>query len=76
MPYRSDCAAIVCAIAGLGRELNMVTVAEGVETREQLELVRAAGCQQVQGFLFSQPCPASQLAFARGNVVELRRART
>jgi diguanylate cyclase (GGDEF)-like protein len=75
MPYRSDCAAIVCAIASLGRELDMVTAAEGVETREQLELVRAAGCKQVQGFLFSGPCPASQLAFARGNVVKLRRAR-
>ena len=74
MPYRSDCASIVCAIAGLGRELNMVTAAEGVETREQLELVRAAGCQQVQGFLFSRPCPASQLVFTRGNVVKLRRA--
>jgi diguanylate cyclase (GGDEF)-like protein len=75
MPHRSDCAAIVCAIASLGRELDMVTAAEGVETREQLELVRAAGCKQVQGFLFSRPCPASQLSFALGKVVELRRAR-
>jgi predicted signal transduction protein with EAL and GGDEF domain len=75
MPYRSDCAAIVCAIAGLGRELDMVTVAEGVETEEQLALVRASGCRQAQGFLFSRPCPASQLVFACNNVVELRRAR-
>jgi diguanylate cyclase (GGDEF)-like protein len=74
MPDRADCAAIVCAIAGLGRELDMVTVAEGVETWEQLELVRAAGCKQVQGFLFSRPCPASQLTFGRANGVELRRA--
>jgi diguanylate cyclase (GGDEF)-like protein len=74
MTYRSDCAAIVSAIASLGRELNMITVAEGVETREQLELVRAAGCKQVQGFLFSRPGPASQLAFSRAEVVELRRA--
>jgi predicted signal transduction protein with EAL and GGDEF domain len=76
MPYRADCASIVCAIAGLGRELKMVTAAEGVETREQLELVRAAGCEQVQGFLFSRPCPASQLVFTRGNVVKLHRARS
>jgi len=76
MPYRTDCAAIVCAIAGLGRELDMVTAAEGVETREQLELVRSAGCQQVQGFLFSRPFPASQLLFTAGNVVKMRRART
>jgi diguanylate cyclase (GGDEF)-like protein len=74
MPERADCAAIVCAIAGLGRELDMVTVAEGVESWEQLELVRAAGCRQAQGFLFSRPCPASRLAFDRANVVELRRA--
>jgi diguanylate cyclase (GGDEF)-like protein len=76
MPYRSDCAAIVCAIANLGRELNMVTAAEGVETREQLDLVRAAGCQQVQGFLFSRPCPASKVTFSSGKVVKLRGARS
>jgi diguanylate cyclase (GGDEF)-like protein len=75
MPYRADCAAIVCAIASLGRELNMVTAAEGVETAAQLELVRAAGCKQVQGFLFSRPCPAAQLEFDRGKVIKLRRAR-
>jgi EAL domain-containing protein (putative c-di-GMP-specific phosphodiesterase class I) len=75
MSSRADCAAIVCAIAALGRELNMVTAAEGVETLEQLELVRAAGCQQVQGYLFSQPGPASQLVLARSKVVKLRWAR-
>jgi diguanylate cyclase (GGDEF)-like protein len=75
MPQRSDCAAIVCAIVGLGRELDIVTAAEGVETAEQLELVRAAGCRQVQGFLFSRPCTAAELAFARSKVVKLRRTR-
>jgi diguanylate cyclase (GGDEF)-like protein len=58
---RSDCAAIVCAITGLARSLNIVTTAEGVETEEQLSLVRAAGCNQVQGFLFGKPGPASAL---------------
>jgi diguanylate cyclase (GGDEF)-like protein len=72
MPYRSDCAAIVCAIVNLGRELNIVTTAEGVETREQLDLVRAAGCQQVQGFLFNRPSPVSQLMFTRRKVLTLR----
>jgi diguanylate cyclase (GGDEF)-like protein len=75
MPYRADCAAIVCAIAGLERELGMVTAAEGVETAEQLELVRAAGCNQAQGYLFSEPCPAAQLVLAGGKVARLRRAR-
>ncbi|HEY6255786.1 MAG TPA: EAL domain-containing protein [Xanthobacteraceae bacterium] len=73
MPYRTDCAAIVCAIANLGRELDMVTVAEGVETAEQLALVRAAGCKQAQGFLFSRPVPASQLTFSGGDGVASRR---
>jgi diguanylate cyclase (GGDEF)-like protein len=73
MPERADCAAIVCAIANLGRELAMVTVAEGVETTEQLALVRAAGCQQAQGFLFGRPLPASQLTFS-GGAVEPRRS--
>jgi diguanylate cyclase (GGDEF)-like protein len=73
MRDRADCAAIVCAIANLGRELNMVTVAEGVETSEQLALVRAAGCTQVQGFLFSRPLPAAQLTFS-GETAEPRRS--
>jgi diguanylate cyclase (GGDEF)-like protein len=58
---RADCAAIVCAITGLARSLSIVTTAEGVETEEQLALVRAAGCNQVQGFLLGRPGPAGAL---------------
>ncbi len=58
---RADCAAIVCAITGLARSLSIITTAEGVETEEQLALVRAAGCNQVQGFLFGRPGPAGAL---------------
>ena len=58
---RSDCAAIVCAITGLARSLNIVTTAEGVETEEQYSLVRAAGCNHVQGYLFGKPGPAKAL---------------
>ncbi len=61
MPTRADCAAIVCAITSLSRELNIVTTAEGVETEEQLKLVRAAGCKLAQGYLFGRPMPASKL---------------
>jgi diguanylate cyclase (GGDEF)-like protein/PAS domain S-box-containing protein len=61
---RADCAAIVCAVTGLGRSLNLETIGEGVETAEQFELLWAAGCSQVQGFLFSRPVPASELDFA------------
>ncbi len=60
---RADSAAIVCAVAGLGRSLQLETTGEGVETAEQFELLRAAGCTQVQGFLFDRPVPASALDF-------------
>ena len=58
---RPDCLAIIRAVAGLGISLGIATTAEGVETREQLEQVRAEGCTEVQGYLFSAPRPASEL---------------
>ncbi len=48
-----DCLAIVRAISGLGRSLKITTTAEGVETTDQLDWLRAEGCTEVQGFLFS-----------------------
>ncbi|HVG51952.1 MAG TPA: EAL domain-containing protein, partial [Xanthobacteraceae bacterium] len=60
---RPDCAAIVCAVTGLARSLDIKTTAEGVETEEQLKLLRAAGCTQAQGFLFGHPLPISELTF-------------
>jgi diguanylate cyclase (GGDEF)-like protein len=61
----ADCAAIVSAVANLGRNLHVDTVAEGVETEDQLVLARAAGCTHAQGFLFGRPCPVSELDFTR-----------
>ncbi len=58
---RSDCVAIVRAISGLGRSLNITTTAEGVETVDQLDWLRAEGCNEVQGFLFSCAKPASEV---------------
>ena len=58
-----ECAAIVCAVAGLGRSLDVNTIAEGIETEDQLALVRAAGCTHGQGFLFGRPCLTSELDF-------------
>jgi len=63
MVSHADSAAIVCAIAGLGRSLDVETTAEGVETAEQLVLLRNAGCQLAQGYLFSRPVPARDLTF-------------
>jgi EAL domain-containing protein (putative c-di-GMP-specific phosphodiesterase class I) len=58
---RSDCVAIVRAISGLGRSLNITTTAEGVETVDQLDWLRAEGCNEVQGFLFSAARPAGEI---------------
>ncbi|WP_114950789.1 bifunctional diguanylate cyclase/phosphodiesterase [Sphingosinicella terrae] len=49
--------AIIRSVIGLGRGLGMPVVAEGVETPEQLEALRAEGCDQVQGYLISRPNP-------------------
>jgi EAL domain-containing protein (putative c-di-GMP-specific phosphodiesterase class I) len=40
----------------------MATIAEGVETKEQLDRVRAEGCTEAQGYYFSRPRPASEIA--------------
>jgi len=65
MTSRVDCAAIVSAIAGLGRNLAIETTAEGVETMEQFVFLRTAGCQLAQGYFFSRPVPMSELSFGR-----------
>jgi diguanylate cyclase (GGDEF)-like protein/PAS domain S-box-containing protein len=62
LAQRSDCVAIVRAISGLGRSLNITTTAEGVETTDQLDWLRAEGCNEVQGFLFSAAKPAAEVA--------------
>jgi EAL domain-containing protein (putative c-di-GMP-specific phosphodiesterase class I) len=49
--------AIVRSIVALGTGLGIATNAEGVETKEQLERVRAEGCTEVQGFLIGEPRP-------------------
>ena len=54
--------AIVRAISGLGSSLGMAVTAEGVETLAQLEVMRQEGCSEVQGYLFSRPAPASEIA--------------
>jgi diguanylate cyclase (GGDEF)-like protein len=53
--------AIIRAITALGVSLGMSTIAEGVETSDQLARIRAEGCTSVQGYLFSQPVPVEQV---------------
>ena len=45
------------AIVALGRALDLTLLAEGVETEEQRVLLRLAGCEEMQGFLFAKPGP-------------------
>ena len=54
-------AAIVKAIIGLARELNVEFIAEGVETAEQLEQLRAWGCCLIQGYYFARPLPSDEI---------------
>jgi diguanylate cyclase (GGDEF)-like protein len=61
MSDRKDCLAIVNAVAGLARSLEIGSVAEGVETKEQLQSAKTAGCREVQGFYFSKPVPVGEL---------------
>jgi EAL domain-containing protein (putative c-di-GMP-specific phosphodiesterase class I) len=58
---KPDGDAIIRAIAGLGKSLGMTTVAEGVETPEQMQRIRDEGCTDVQGYLISRPIPADEL---------------
>ncbi|HEY9145448.1 MAG TPA: EAL domain-containing protein [Thiobacillus sp.] len=54
--------ALTSSILALSQGLNLGTVAEGVENREQLDVLRKLGCQIVQGYFISRPVPADQIA--------------
>ncbi|MDO8449189.1 MAG: EAL domain-containing protein, partial [Rhodoferax sp.] len=59
--HHPDSASIVHSIIGLARNLRMQTVGEGVETAAQRDFLRGAGCDLMQGFLFSRPLPPQEL---------------
>jgi EAL domain-containing protein (putative c-di-GMP-specific phosphodiesterase class I) len=46
----------------MGKNLHMQVVAEGVETRQQLEILQAQGCGEAQGYYFSQPVPGEDFS--------------
>jgi EAL domain-containing protein (putative c-di-GMP-specific phosphodiesterase class I) len=53
------------AVLTIGRILDIPITAEGVETEQQFAVLRAAGVNTVQGYLFGRPCPASELDFGQ-----------
>ena len=57
----ADRSSIVRSVAQLGVSLGMATTAEGVETQEQLDHVRAEGCTEMQGYYICAPCPAKDI---------------
>ena len=61
LPKSKHSLAIVRAVVGLGRSLGIVTTAEGVETQNQLEVLRTEGCTEVQGYFFSPPKSATEI---------------
>lgn len=66
----SDDRTITATIINMANTLGMQTIAEGVETLEQLELLKQLGCDEIQGFYFSRPLPADQFeAFVRNRFV-------
>ncbi len=61
VPEKEDSCAIVSTIIYLAQKLGFETVAEGIETPEQLQFLKNEHCMQYQGFFFSKPVPASEL---------------
>jgi EAL domain-containing protein (putative c-di-GMP-specific phosphodiesterase class I) len=55
---------IVSAVATLAANLGLRSIAEGVETEQQLRLLRDIGCEQAQGYLFARPMPVGDVAAA------------
>lgn len=66
--FGGKAAAMVRSIAGIARELGIACLAEGIERPEEAALIRAAGCDEGQGFLWNRPMPQNDfLAWLQGN---------
>jgi EAL domain-containing protein (putative c-di-GMP-specific phosphodiesterase class I) len=62
--------AIITAIISLADNLGLKTIAEGVETKAQIDFLRLKGCDEIQGYYFSKPLAAEDLeVFVRGHIL-------
>ena len=61
LDHSANAGVIIQAIIALGRALNLSILAEGIETEEQRVLVRLAGCDEMQGYLFARPAPGEEI---------------
>ena len=68
---KPEAASITLAVIALAKALSLKTVAEGVETVEQLEFLHANGCDAIQGYYFSRPLPADQMSALLGRSTRL-----
>ncbi len=73
LSHREQSAAIIRAVIGLGRGLNLPVLAEGVETEEQRAFLAAESCDEIQGFLVGKPQPIDFYAEAVGRVAKRKR---
>jgi diguanylate cyclase len=64
----ADDASIVSAVISMGKSLHMRVVAEGVETREQLEFLQEHNCPEGQGYYFGHPVVAGDITQILGNI--------
>ena len=77
LPGNPDEEAITRAIIALGHALRLGVIAEGVESRAQLDLLLREGCDAVQGYLFSKPLPFDEFmaglpgGFSRGELASV-----
>ena len=67
----ADDKAIVNSIISMAKGLGLTTIAEGVETKEQLNYLREQGCDEIQGYYYSKPLPAKEFEEFRENLNKL-----